>query len=130
MISAYKPTSEFFTGERCYIIEIHNRSDDEDCSIARVRVTPGVTTQLHALRGTVERYVILEGEGRVEIGGEPATLVRPLDVVYIPKGASQRITSTADDDLIFLAICIPRFRRENYIDRESTSSEKPNFKGS
>ncbi len=122
MISAYRPESEFFTSERCYIVEIHNRRDDEDCSIARIRVTPGVTTQLHALRGTVERYVILEGEGRVEIDGGPTTLVRPLDVVYIPQGAAQRITNTADDDLIFLAICTPRFRPENYIDRESTGT--------
>ena len=33
---------------------------------------PGVTTRLHALRGTVERYVVLAGHGVVEVNGETA----------------------------------------------------------
>src|SRR5690554_3938320 len=88
-VSRFKPEAEFYTDEKCYIIEMLNTPDDETCSIARARVEPGVTTCLHAVRGTVERYVILEGEGEVEIDGVPFAAVRPFDVVYIPAGASQ-----------------------------------------
>jgi len=122
VISTYKPETEFYTDERCYIVEIHNRNDDEACSIARARVLPGVTTQLHALRGVDERYVILDGEGSVEVNGGPPTPVRPFDVVGIVAGTTQRITNTGDQDLVFLCICTPRFDPDRYMNMESPKS--------
>lgn len=118
MISAYKPETEFYTDERCHIVEMHQSSDDEACSVARARVLPGVTTQLHALRGIDERYVILEGEGRVEVDGDTPQPVKPLDVVAIPAGKSQRITNAGRTDLVFLCVCTPRFRAEAYVKLE------------
>jgi mannose-6-phosphate isomerase-like protein (cupin superfamily) len=116
MISAYQPETEFPTAERCHIVEIHQRDDDEACSIARARVAPGVTTRLHALKGIAERYVILEGNGLVELDGGAPESVKPLDVVAIPAGKSQRITNCGTTDLIFLCVCTPRFRAEFYVD--------------
>jgi len=116
-----KPETEFHTDEKCFIIEILNTPDDETCSIARARVEPGITTCLHAVRDTVERYVILEGEGEVEIDGAPFVTVRPLDVVYIPTGTSQRIRNTGETDLVLLAICTPRFKQESYVDLENST---------
>ena len=118
MISAYRPDTEFYTGERCHIVELHNTAEDETCSIARARVEPGITTQLHVLQGTVERYVILAGEGSVEIGGGPPTAMRPLDVVNIPADVPQRITNTGETDLVFLCVCTPRFKPESYVSKE------------
>jgi mannose-6-phosphate isomerase-like protein (cupin superfamily) len=115
----FKPESEFCTEERCYIVELANTSSDETCSIARARVEPGVITCLHAVLDTVERYVILEGEGEVEIGDNPAVWVGPLDVVRIPRNVPQRIRNVGQTDLIFLAICTPRFRQEAYVDLEN-----------
>ena len=117
MISRCALDSEFYTPEGCFIVEIHNRSEDEACSIARARVAPGATTRLHAVLGADERYVILAGEGEVEVDGARPAAVRALDVVRIPAGASQRIRNTGGADLIFLAICTPRFRQEDYEDR-------------
>ena len=39
-------------------------------------------------------------------------------VVLIPPLCRQRITNIGDDDLVFLAICSPRFRPEAYEDVE------------
>ncbi len=114
-IRRFNPESEFYTEEGCHIIEIHNGAEDESCSIARARVEPGRTTQLHALRNTIERYFILEGEGLVKIGGDPPAAVRSMDLVFIPPGVSQRITNTGTNDLIFLAVCTPRFKKEAYV---------------
>ena len=108
------PDAEFYTDERCHILEMSNSTADEQLSIARARVEPGVTTAFHIVRDTAERYVILEGQGEVEIGGKPAEHVGAGDVVLIPPGIDQRITNTGSEDLIFLAICTPRFRSENY----------------
>jgi mannose-6-phosphate isomerase-like protein (cupin superfamily) len=116
MISKFKPQTEFYTDEQVHIVEIHNTDDDEGCSIIRARVAPGVTTLLHAVRDTIERYVILDGDSTVEIEGGPPIALRPLDVVTIPAGASQRITNTGSTELLFLCVCTPRFRQEAYTD--------------
>ncbi|MDZ7787008.1 MAG: cupin domain-containing protein [Halofilum sp. (in: g-proteobacteria)] len=91
---------------------------DRAASIARARVEPGVTTRLHRLRGVIERYVILEGAGRVTVGDGTPEKVGPGAVVMIPPDASQRIANTGATDLVFLAICTPRFRPEIYEDLE------------
>ncbi|HWU68278.1 MAG TPA: cupin domain-containing protein [Stenotrophobium sp.] len=112
------PQSEYATDERCHILELLNAPDDAAVSVARARVAAGVTTRWHRLRDTAERYVILEGSGRVEIADLPATTVQAGDVVSIPPLCPQRIANTGATDLVFLAICTPRFRPENYLDAE------------
>ena len=109
------PAQEFYTPERCYILELSNSADDEALSIARARVEPGVTTAFHKVVETAERYVILAGEGLVDLEGQDPEAVGVGDVVLIPPGAEQRITNTGDIDLVFLALCTPRFRQERYI---------------
>lgn len=108
--------SEFYTQERCYINELSNTTADPEASIARARVLPGVSTRWHRLSGITERYVILEGAGRVEVGSLAPQDLRPGDVVLIPPACSQRITNIGSGDLVFLAICTPRFRNEAYED--------------
>lgn len=111
-------TPEYYFEERCHITEWWNSTDDEAASIARARVQPGVTTRLHRLHGVTERYVMLAGEGRVTIGDRAPERVGPGDVVVIPPYASQRIANIGGTDLVFLAICTPRFRPEIYEDIE------------
>jgi len=109
---------EIYTPERCYIIELANRRDDAAASIALARVVPGVTTRWHRLVGTAERYVIIEGRGRVEVGELAPQEVSAGDVVLIPALCRQRITNVGKEDLTFLAICTPRFEQRNYEDVE------------
>ena len=109
---------EVLIGEGCYIVEMSNSADDPEASIARARVPPGVTTRWHSVQGSAERYVILEGRGRVEVGDLPCQDVGPGAVVLIPPSVRQRIANTGTADLVFLAICTPRFRPEAYRDLE------------
>ncbi|HWT53403.1 MAG TPA: cupin domain-containing protein [Rhodocyclaceae bacterium] len=109
-------TAEYYMDERCHIVEVLNNAADPHLSIARARVEPGVTTRWHCVHGTVERYVIQAGYGLMELGDLPPQAVGPGDVVLIPAGWRQRITNAGSDDLIFLAICTPRFRFESYAD--------------
>jgi len=118
VIRDIRPDSEYFIAEGCHIIELLQADDDPQLSIARARVEPGRTTRRHRLRGTTERYVILEGEGLVEIGDLSPRQVRPGDVVLIPPACRQRITNSGKGDLFFLAICTPPFQPENYEDIE------------
>ncbi len=120
IFNPHNPSSEFFTEELCHITELSNSPNDPEQSIARARVAPGITTRWHSLIDTTERYVVISGQGIVEIGDLPSTAMNPLDVVIIPPGTRQRITNIGTTDLVFLALCTPRFRPECYQDLDST----------
>ena len=118
-LPVFKPlnlASEYYMDERCYLVEVSNSEADPDVSIARARVTPGVTTRWHCVHDTTERYVIQSGQGVMEVGELVPQAVAVGDVVVIPPGCRQRISNTGEGDLIFLAICTPRFRFEVYED--------------
>lgn len=121
-IKRFDPNTEFYAVEKCFIVELSNAPDDPEVSIARARVAPGVTTRWHRVRETAERYVILEGRGCVEVGSLAPQDVGPGDVVLIPPSCRQRITNIGQVDLIFLAICSPRFTNEAYEDIEVRNS--------
>lgn len=110
--------NEFQTPERCYIAELHNTPDDPAASIARARVAPGVTTRWHRLKETAERYFIVSGKGIVEVGQQPPQEVNAGDMVLIPPMCRQRIANIGSEDLIFLAVCTPRFTKNVYEDIE------------
>ena len=103
------------TPENCFILELANDAGDPDVSIARARVLPGVTTEWHRVKDIDERYVIVRGKGKVEIGDLPAAIVGEGDVVRIPANTPQRITNVADVDLVFLCACSPRFVQSAYV---------------
>ena len=106
---------EYETEERCSILELANDPDDPQVSIARARVSPGVTTAWHKLDGVSERYLIVQGQGIVNIADLPETKVTVGDVVRIPSGVPQRIRNTGEGDLLFYAICSPRFYAGCYV---------------
>ena len=108
---------EFFTREGCFITEIHNHAEDPAVSVARARVERGVRTALHAVDFD-ERYLIETGRGLMTLGIQPPFPVGPGDAIHIPAGVAQRIENSADEDLVFLCVCTPRFRPEGYRELE------------
>jgi mannose-6-phosphate isomerase-like protein (cupin superfamily) len=113
-ICRHKLQDEYWFQEGCHILEVANHLDDPQVSIARARVVPGMTTQWHCLHETWERYLIIEGEGVAEIGDLAPARVSAGDVVVIPPDTRQRIRNAGIQDLIFYAICSPRFTPECY----------------
>jgi len=110
-----KPSDEFYTEEKCHILEVLNTPNFKDYSLARARVEVGVTTEWHWLKDTDELYYILSGEGVMEIGDDFQKQVKAGDAIFIPKLEKQRIENTGDSDLVFLCICTPRWEAENYL---------------
>lgn len=110
-------TAEAWTRERCFIREYLNDPAVPEVSVARARVEPGVTTELHEL-AVDEWYIILSGTGRVSVGGAAAVSVAADDVVHIPAGTPQQIENTGCDDLLFHCVCRPRFTKAAYIPLE------------
>jgi len=108
-------TVEYYFKEGCFIEEWLNNSNNEEISIARVRVEANNTTRKHLLLNTSERYVILSGSGMVTVG-DKTWQVNAKDVVSIKAGQEQSIENPNSQDLIFLAICSPRFEEKNYME--------------
>jgi mannose-6-phosphate isomerase-like protein (cupin superfamily) len=109
-------TDEYYFEEGCFILELSNTAQDPQLSIARARLKTGMSTRLHRLTNLVERYVILSGQGSVEVADLPAQTISAGNVVIIPPRCSQKITNTGEDDLVFLALCTPRFEKPFYED--------------
>ncbi|SEQ58657.1 Cupin domain-containing protein [Solimonas aquatica] len=107
---------ETFTVEGCHVRELSNGAQDETLSIAQVRVACGHSTRWHRLRNTQERYVIVAGRGLMQLQGQAPQEVSAGDVVLIPPGCGQRIQALGDTELVFLAICTPRFVWQAYED--------------
>lgn len=116
---------EYYFEERCYILEYLNDPRDPGLSVTRARVPAGVVTRWHRLNGITERYLIQQGRGRVGVGDDPVREVGPGDVILIPPMVRQRIENPGPDDLVFLAICTPRFAVESYIDDEGPPAHDP-----
>lgn len=113
-------TAEQYFEEGCHITEWLNDPADPDLSIARARLPAGAATRWHRLHGISERYLLLSGRGRVEVEGLAPSEVGPGDVVLIPPGHAQRIQSLGEEELVFLALCTPRFAYDCYEDTEDS----------
>lgn len=113
-IQSYQQEKEYFFILGCHINELFNHSDDPNVSIARVRVLPRVSTNWYQLTATTKRYVILEGQGDVELGDEAPHRIFTGDVVLISANILQQITNTGHVDLVFLANFSSRFLAANY----------------
>lgn len=105
--------------EGCWITEMLNDEREPDLSIARARVAAGDRTRWHCLDGIAERYLLLSGQGVVEVGEAAPHEVRAGHIVRIPAGVRQRIRNTGEEDLVFLALCTPRFEPSRYRDLET-----------
>ena len=104
---------EVLTRERCFIEEYLNDPTVPEVSVAKCRVEPGVTTELHSL-DVLEWYCIQSGTGLMRVGDKPPFYVAIGDAIRIPVDCEQQITNVGDTDLLFLCICIPRFTPPSY----------------
>ena len=91
-------------------------------SLAQACVSPGVTTQLHSL-AIEERYIIMQGQGLMELSEAEVFTVNVGDVVVIPAGVPQRIRNVLDEELKFLCVCTPRFQPEHYTVLETAQTQ-------
>jgi mannose-6-phosphate isomerase-like protein (cupin superfamily) len=83
-------------------------------SIAHAVLKPGMVSLPHLLKESSEVYFILEGRGVMHIDNESAAVVQG-QAVYIPPGSKQYIQNMGTDDLKFLAIVHPMWRKEDEV---------------
>lgn len=92
----------------------HRNSSIRKQSLAEARLPLRGSTEPHHHPRTEEIYYILEGEGRMQIGGEIRG-VSAGDAVAIPPGAIHTITNTGRVVLKFLCCCAPGYEHEDTV---------------
>jgi mannose-6-phosphate isomerase-like protein (cupin superfamily) len=97
----------FTTKDGSTIRELHHT---ERQSLAEATLEPGQATQRHCHRQSEEIYVVLEGEGDLEIDGERRRVAAG-DAALIAPGAWHQIRAKAA--LRFLCCCVPPYSHED-----------------
>lgn len=77
-------------------------------SLAEATLEPGQATQRHYHERTEEIYVLLEGEGEMEVEGDRGR-VGPGDAILIPAGSWHQIRAGESVPLRFLCCCAPPY---------------------
>jgi mannose-6-phosphate isomerase-like protein (cupin superfamily) len=80
-------------------------------SLAEAELAAGQATQRHYHARAEEIYVLLEGDGEMEVDGERAR-VTPGDAILIPAGAWHQI-SAGENGVRFLCCCAPPYSDED-----------------
>ncbi len=115
LIKDIKNASFFVAADNTHLCELlHPLRDKLDLpySMAYAILNPGCSSIPHRLKKSSEVYYILKGEGLMRIDAESAKVMEG-QAVLIPPGSWQHIHNSGTDDLKFLAIVYPFWRRED-----------------
>lgn len=117
LIKKFNNQMEITAGDNCILRELLNPSSDKNIqarySLAWAKVEVGKKTCLHAMK-TSEIYFILKGRGIMSINEEQKE-VGMYDTIYIPPGSHQCIENIGDEELEFLCIVDPAWKKEDEI---------------
>lgn len=81
-------------------------------SLAEASLPAGGSTRRHYHARTEEIYVVLEGSGEMEVGGDRQDVVVG-DAILIPPGAWHEIRAGDGGELRFLCCCAPPYSDED-----------------
>lgn len=104
----------FTTADGSTIRSILDRTNApvEKQSLAEATLPAGGATERHYHKLSEEFYLVLEGEGTMEIGGE-LQKVGPGDAILIPAGQWHQITADDLAGLRFLCCCAPPYSHDD-----------------
>jgi mannose-6-phosphate isomerase-like protein (cupin superfamily) len=90
-------------------------------SLARVTIAPGKSSLPHFHRISDESYLILSGTATMQINSVEFTL-HPWEAVLIEPMEVHQIFNHGDEDLVFLAACVPAWQPVDSFDADSNFS--------
>jgi mannose-6-phosphate isomerase-like protein (cupin superfamily) len=105
---------EFLAGDHTYLQElIHPKNDGLpiNYSLARATLMPGESSLLHELESS-ELLYILKGKGTACIGDQKIPMEKG-SLVMIPAATKQYITNNGNENLVFLCIVEPFWKKES-----------------
>lgn len=111
-VGEYKP---FRAIDGCEVVEVVGAytTGTREVSVARARIKPGLKTYTHYHR-FMEVYIVIEGSGVMEVGGERRR-VGVGDAIVIPPYSHHSIENCGEGDLLIWCICTPAFTVEDSV---------------
>lgn len=116
LIKYLKNCKEIIAGDKTILRELlHGEKENLELkySLAHATLKPNDKSLPHKLK-TSEVYYILSGEGRMHIDNE-VTDIFPEATVYIPPYSTQWIENIGNENLIFICIVDPAWKKEDEI---------------
>lgn len=114
LIQKLQNCAEFIAGDGTHLRELlhpDKQPIDLRYSLAQAIVHPDQVSIPHSLT-TSEVYYILSGTGEMHIDDEVRS-VEPGDAIYIPPNAKQHIANRGTEDLVFICIVDPAWRKQD-----------------
>lgn len=93
------------------IFHPHNTLNGIRYSMSHSKVEPGKKSILHKMK-TSEVYYILEGEGMLNLDDEKIKVSKD-QAIYIPPNTKQNIENSGKNDLKFLCIVDPAWKKDD-----------------
>jgi len=84
-------------------------------SLAKVSIPPGNASSKHFHNYSEESYLILSGEATLEINDDIYKLI-PGEAVLIESSDVHQISNKGDQDLVFIAVCVPAWSPDDSFD--------------
>jgi len=91
-------------------------------SIAEITIPPGGTAMAHFHRETKETYLILSGVAAMQIDREQFEL-QAGEAVLIEPNEVHQINNTGEDNLHFLAVCVPAWQPDDSFEARPSELE-------
>ncbi|MBI1663106.1 MAG: cupin domain-containing protein [Nitrosopumilus sp.] len=91
----------------------HNTQNGIEYSLAQFTLEPGKKSTLHKIKSS-EIYYILEGKANLRINEEVLELEKD-DSVYVPPNSKQNIENIGEQNLRFLCVVEPAWKKEDEI---------------
>jgi mannose-6-phosphate isomerase-like protein (cupin superfamily) len=86
-------------------------------SLAEITIRPGYASSPHFHKFSEESYLILSGEATIKIDDQIFTL-KPGEAVLIEPREIHQISNQKDEDLLFIAVCVPAWSPADSFDIE------------
>jgi len=92
----------------------HRNSSIRNQSLAEATLRAGQSTRAHFHPRAEEIYYILQGQGRMRMGGEERR-VGGGDAIAIPAGMEHKIFQEGQGELVFLCCCAPGYEPDDVV---------------
>lgn len=90
-------------------------------SLAEVRIPPGGSSSCHFHKQSEESYLILSGQAKLVVD-QQARLLKKGDAVLIVPPEMHQISNPFEEDLVFLAVCVPAWQPGDSFEAEGANS--------
>ncbi len=95
------------TGERIYeLVGTHSEAKNERHSVAHIILPPGTGAAKYYHPEAEESYTMISGTAHMLLGDEQTTITAG-DCVVIKANTHHKIWNETDEDVVFIATCIP-----------------------